>query len=126
MRNFDGLVFKCIDETLAGVMGFVARDSIYLDLLTSFSVSREDLPHHLDSLMAIFESRLGSGPARVLSRAIARRLYSELQMEFPSKPEADLPTYVNEAKDVMLIKFARTEQNETSQTDSHADVTKSV
>jgi len=115
LKNFDGLVFRCIDETLAGVMGLVARDTIYLDLLTNFSITRDDLPRHLDSLMAVFESRFGQSPTKALSRAIARRLYSELQMEFASSRELDLSEYVSEVRAILLDKSAPVGHTEPDQ-----------
>jgi hypothetical protein len=121
MKNFDGLVFRCIDETLAGVMGLVARDAIYLDVLTNFSVTREDLPRHLDSLMAIIESRIGRGPARALSIAIVRKLYSELQMDFVDKPESSLPEYVCEAHTILLKKSSQMEHREVKHIDFHPE-----
>lgn len=102
------MVFRCIDETLAGVLGFVVRDSLYLRLLTNLSVTRDDLPKHLDGLQTILDDSFGVGPAKVLSRAIARRLYSELQLTFVDNPKFGLPEYVAEAKGKLLETTSRT------------------
>lgn len=94
----DDLVSKCVDETLAGVLGSLVRDSLYLTFLTRLSVTREELPKHLDSLDAMLVENFGSRAAKVLSKAIARRLYSELNLTFEENPQFWLPEYVEEAK----------------------------
>jgi len=102
MKDLNDTLFRCIDETLAGVMGLVVRDALYLDLLTKFSITREELPQHLESLLAILERNFGSGPTKAISKAIAKRLYSELQMNFADKSDFGLRDYVDEAKTILL------------------------
>jgi hypothetical protein len=102
MKDFDQTLFRCIDETMAGVMGFIARDALYLDLLTRFSVSRENLPLHIENLVGVLEKNLGPVPTRVISRTIAKRLYTELGIEFAEKSEFGLLEYVDEAKTILL------------------------
>lgn len=102
MKDVNDILFRCIDDTLAGVMGLVVRDALYLDLLTKYSVTREELPRRLESLLAILERNVGTGPAKAISKAIARRFYLELQMNFADKPNFGLRDYVDEAKTILL------------------------
>ena len=102
MRDFEETLFKCIDETVVGVMGRVGLEGLYLDLLARSSVTREQLPNHLESMLATLEENFGSGPTRVISRAIARRLYSELNIDFANKPDLGLTGYVHEVKTILL------------------------
>jgi hypothetical protein len=102
MKELNSVLFRCIDETLAGVLGLLGRDALYLDLLTSFSVTREELPRNLESLVAILQKNFGSSATKVISRAIAKRLYSEVQLQFEEKPDFGLLDYVGEAKTALL------------------------
>jgi hypothetical protein len=70
--------------------------------LTKFSITREELPRHLESLLAILERNFGSGPTKAISKVIAKRLYSELQMNFADKSGFGLRDYVDEAKTILL------------------------
>jgi len=102
------LVFKSTDDTLAGVLGFNVRDSIYLALLTKFSVTREELPKHLDKFEMLLENISGPRAAKVLYRAIAKRLYSELKLTFVADPKLGLREYVEQAKSRLLKTNPRT------------------
>jgi len=102
MRDFKETLFKCIDETVVGVMGRVGLEGLYLDLLARSSVTREQLPNHLESLLATLEENFGPGPTRVISTAIARRLCSELNIDFAVKPDSGLTGYVDEVKTILL------------------------
>jgi hypothetical protein len=101
-RDFNETLFRCIDETVAGVMGHVGLEGLYLDLSAKSSVTREQLPNHLESLLASLEENFGSGPTRVISTAIARRLHSELNIDFTVKPDFGLGAYVHEVKTILL------------------------
>jgi hypothetical protein len=101
-KDLNDILFKCIDETISGVVGLIVRDALYLDLLTSFSVTREELPRHLESLLTVLERNFGSGPTNAISIAIAKRLYSELHMNFTDRPSFGLIDYVNEVKTIKL------------------------
>jgi len=93
-QDFNDLVFTCIDETLAEVVGVTIRDAIY------FKEGRrtEDLSRHIKGLFAILEKTLGPGLTRAISLTIAKRLYSELHISFAEKPNSDFVDYVEEAK----------------------------
>jgi hypothetical protein len=90
------LVFKCIDETLAEILGVTIRDAVY------FKEGRrtEELPSHVNGLFAILEKNLGSEMTRVIVLTIARKVYSELRIAFTEKPNFDLVDYVEEAKSI--------------------------
>jgi hypothetical protein len=102
MKGFNETLFKCINETVVGVMGDVGLEGLYLDLLSKSSLTREQLPDHLENLLATLEENFGSGPTRVISTAIARRLYSELNIAFTAKPDFGLTGYVAEVKTILL------------------------
>jgi hypothetical protein len=99
IQDFNGLVFRCIDDTLAEVLGVTLRDAIY------FREGRrsEELSSHIKSLFTILEKTIGPGPTRTVLLSIAMRLYSELHIAFAEKPNFDLVDYVEEAKSSVLI-----------------------
>ena len=94
----DDLVFKSIDEALAGILGVNVRDSVYLALLTSLSLTRDEIPYHLDKFEQFLENTVGRRAAYVIFRAIAKRLYSELKLTFDANPTFRLTDYVLEAR----------------------------
>ena len=98
------MVFKSIDESLAAVLGLIVRDAVYLRFLTKYSLTRDEAPKHLDIFQTMLEDSFGPRAAKVLSRAIAKRLYSELHLAFTSNPAFGLPEYVEEAQLKLLEK----------------------
>ena len=94
----DDVVFKSIDDTLAAVLGFGVRDILYLALLTKYSVTREDVAKHLDAFQRMLENEFGQRGAKVLSKAIAKRIYTELKLKFLEDQTFGLPEYVAEAR----------------------------
>ena len=96
-RKLDVILFKCVDETLGGMMGLVAKDTIYLRVLTRFLVSRDDLPAHIDDLIAVMEEGFGEKPTALITKAIAKRFFSELHLDIPIRDNLKLQDYVNEA-----------------------------
>ena len=96
-RKLDGILFKCVDETLGGMMGLVVKDTIYLRVLTKFLVARDDLPAHIDDLISVMEEGFGEKPTALLTKAIAKRLFTELRLEIPAEGNLSLREYVNEA-----------------------------
>jgi len=95
--NLDKVLFKCVDETLGGMVGLVAKDTIYLRILTKFFVTRDDLPSHIEYLLAVIEEGFGEKPAALIGKAIAKRLFNELHLKIPEKENLNLKDYVNEA-----------------------------
>ena len=96
------MVFKSIDESLGAILGLVVRDALFLRLLTKYSLTREETPRHLDTFQTMLEDCFGPGTANVLSRAIAKKLYSKLHLTFTANPAFGLPEYLEEAKSKLL------------------------
>jgi hypothetical protein len=96
------LVFRCIDETLAEVLGVTIRDAMY------FKEGRraEELCSHIKSLSAILEENLGPGLTRIILLNVATRLCSELHVAFVEKPKFDLVDYVEEARIAVAMRNA--------------------
>jgi hypothetical protein len=96
------LVFKSVDESLAAVLGLKVRDAVYLRLLTKYSLTRDEIPRHLSTFQTMLEDSFGPHAAKVLNKAIAKRLYSELHLAFIENPTFGLPEHVQEAQSKLL------------------------
>jgi hypothetical protein len=101
-KDFNGTLFKSIDETMAGVLGLKARDILYLNLLTKRSITREELPTNPRSLVSVLEESFGPNPAKNVLKAIAKRFSSEMGMEFIEKPDFSFLDYVQEVRSIRL------------------------
>ena len=97
-ESFDELLLRCIDETLGGVLGLLVRDAIYLQLLTKFSITREQLPSHLGDFVTLLGSAFGPKATKTISKAIAKRLCFELHIEFVDREDFNLEQYVGQVK----------------------------
>jgi hypothetical protein len=91
------IVFRCVDATLAEVLGVTIRDALY------FKEGRraQELSSHIKSLSAILEENLGPELTRIILLAAARRLSSELHVAFVERPNFDLVDYIEETKSII-------------------------
>jgi hypothetical protein len=102
MKDFNEILASCISTSLAGVLGVPLRDAIYLDLLTRFSVAQEQVPTCVEILLRVLEENFGQAATKAISKDIAKRLHSELHIDFANHPDFDLERYVDEAKRIAL------------------------
>jgi len=114
-------VFKSIDESLAAVLGLMVRDAVFLRLLTKYSLTREETPKHLDIFQTMLEDSFGAGTAKVLSGAIAKRLYSELHLTYTPNPAFGLSEYVEEAKSKLREQSTTREKSNAERTACRTD-----
>lgn len=70
---------------------------VYMRLKTDHSISKDEMPYHLTSLSSTLESIFGTS-AKVVEKAIAKRFYSSLGLNFSDHREKTLVDYVEEAK----------------------------
>lgn len=97
MKEFNDLLLESIDETITVLMSRQVLGALYLHLQTTHSIPRNDLPNKLDALFTTLQKTLGGG-AQTIGKAIARRFYLKLQLEFTENPSRTLLEYVDEAK----------------------------
>jgi hypothetical protein len=102
MKDFNEILASCISTRLAGVLGVPLRDAIYLDLLTRFSVAQEEVPTCIEILLRVLQENFGQAATKAISKDIAKKLYSELHINFADHPDSDLERYVDEAKRIVL------------------------
>jgi hypothetical protein len=95
--NVDGVLFKCVDETLGSILGLVAKNAVYLRLLSRFAVTRDELPAHIEDFVTVLEEGFGQKPTELISKAIGKRLCTELNI-IPIEEKSSLKEYLNEIK----------------------------
>jgi len=89
---------ESIDETITDLLGRAVVDALYVRLQTNHSISRDEVPYRLDTLFAILEKILGVRSSQTIAKAIARKVYLKLGLEFTGNPSHTLLEYVDQAK----------------------------
>lgn len=99
-RIEEGLL-RATDEVISARYGLKTRDTLHLDLLTRFSMRKDEPLYHLENLIPILEENLGPniGP---LSIAIGKRMFSQLQLEAFGKLPRTLTEYVDTARAALI------------------------
>ena len=95
--NINGVLFRCVDETLSSILGLVAKNAVYLRLLSRFAVTRDELPEHIEDFVAVLEEGFGQKPTELISKAIGKRLCTELNV-IPIEEKSSLKEYLTEIK----------------------------
>jgi hypothetical protein len=95
--DFDSALLESIDETVRGLLGQKVLDALYANLENKSGIKREAIPNQIPALSLVFEKHFGSA-APTIVRAIARKLYSKLSVQFTSKEGYSLADYVKDAK----------------------------
>lgn len=101
IKEFNDLLVESIDESITVLLSRQVVDALYLHLQTTHSISRNDVPYKLDTLCTTLQKTIGPPSAQTLGKAIAKRFYLKLQLEFTNHPNRTLLEYVDEAKTKM-------------------------
>ncbi len=88
---------ESIDETITDLLSRAVVDALYAHLQAIYSISRDEVPNRLDALLTALEKIFGAS-SQTITRAIARKFYLKLGLEFTNHPSYTLIEYVNEAK----------------------------
>jgi hypothetical protein len=97
-REFNDVLVESIDETITALLGREVVDALYAHLQTFHFIARDEVPYRLDTLFAILEKIFGVRSSQTITRAIARKFYLKLGLEFTGNPSHTLLEYVDEAK----------------------------
>ena len=89
---------ESIDETITELLSRTVVDALYTHLQTNYSISRNDVPYRLDTLYTTLEKIFGVRSSQTITKAIARKFYLNLGLEFTGNPSRTLLEYVEEAK----------------------------
>jgi len=100
----DTSLVESVDETIRLLFSQKVVDALYLNLKNKRSISREEIPGKLHVLHVVLEEYFGLS-ACTLGRAIARKFYSKLGLEFQTRNGFQLTDYVDEAKKKLRLSF---------------------
>ena len=92
---------QSIDETITILLSREVTDALYLFLQKVHSISKDEVPHKLETLSATLEKTFGVAGSRTITKAIARNLYSKLGLPFSNDFGRTLLEYI-EAAEVKL------------------------
>ena len=73
-------------------------DALYAHLQTNHFISKDEIPYRLDILFTTLEKIFGVPSSATITKAIARKFYLKLGLEFTGNPSRTLLEYVDEAK----------------------------
>ena len=97
-QNFNAILIECIRETIAQLLSLKVAETLFEHLEKVYSVKKDELPSRLETLLLALEKNFGSSSSQVIGKAIAKRLYSRLGIEFFDVPQRTLVGYVENAK----------------------------
>jgi hypothetical protein len=96
--KFNGVLVESIEETITDLLSREMVDALYAHLQTNHSISRDEIPYRLDTLFTTLEKIFGVRGSQIITKAIARKIYLKLGLEFTVNPSRTLLEYVDEAK----------------------------
>ena len=95
--EFRDSLLKAVDEGLL-VCGRIVRDALYHCLATKYKIKREQIHERLEDFHKAMTDLLGDGPATVLGRLIAKRLYDMLRLDWSEHRNWTLAEYAKHAQ----------------------------
>jgi len=94
---FNSALIESIDETMAALFSREVVIALHFNLETRHAIFRENIPNAVQTLKLTLQENFGMS-APTIGRAIAKRFYSKLLLDFDSRQDYGLPEYVEEAK----------------------------
>ena len=83
-------------------MGEQVLKAVYAHLKDHHGITAEEIPYQLDTLMKTLEATFGAAGAKTIGKAIAKRFYSRMGLEFSDKPAYSLQDYLQDAEPLLL------------------------
>jgi hypothetical protein len=96
--EFNDALLESIDETITDLLSRAVVKALYVHLQTTYSVSRDELPYSVDTLLTALEKIFGVRGSQTITKAIAEKFYLKLRLEFTGYPSRTLLEYVDQAK----------------------------
>jgi hypothetical protein len=89
---------ESIDETITALLSREVADALYLHLQTAHSIPRDEIPNKIETVCSTLNKIFGVSGTTTICKAIARKLFVKLELNFPDGPPRTLLEYVEEAK----------------------------
>jgi hypothetical protein len=98
--DFDRILVESIDETITALLSEQVANALYSYLQRVHSISKHEIPNRLGTLSSTLEKTFGPPSSKTISRAIAKKLYTKLDLTFPKHDSSILTLleYVQEAE----------------------------
>ena len=97
-QDFNSVLIQSIHETVAQLLSPKVAESLFEHLEKFYSVKEDEIPFRLDKLLLALETNFGLRTSRVIGKAIAKRLYTRLGLEFTEDVQIGLQGYVEKVK----------------------------
>jgi cobalamin biosynthesis Mg chelatase CobN len=97
-KKVEDALGESIDEIITALLSREVLDALYAHLQATYSISRDEVPYRLDTLLSTLEKALGPQGSKTIGKAIARKLHAKLRLTFFDSPRGTLIEYVEEAK----------------------------
>ncbi|HKZ41320.1 MAG TPA: hypothetical protein VJ044_10190 [Candidatus Hodarchaeales archaeon] len=97
-REFNKTLVESIDETITTLLSREVVDALYVHLQNAYSISSDEVPHRLETLLSTLEKTFGRPSSETICKAIAKKFYAKLDLTFYGNPGGTLLDYVEEAK----------------------------
>jgi hypothetical protein len=97
-QGFNVILIESIHETIAQLLSPKVAETLFEHLEKVYSIKQDEVPSRLDKLLLALATTFGSSSAQVIGKAIVKRFYSRLGLEFSDNPQTTLVGYVESAK----------------------------
>jgi len=104
-HDFNSLLVESINETIISLLSVQVAEALYAHLHDHYSITKDEIPYHLDTLLSTLQKIFGSG-GRIVGKAMAKRLYSHLNLRFEDSTTKTLLEYLEEAKAMLQTSSA--------------------
>jgi len=91
-------LLESIDQTITVLLSQGVLDALYDHLQIFHSIARDQVPDSLDTLLNALVQIFGDRGAETITKAVAKKLFFRLGIEFTDKPSRTLLEYVDQAK----------------------------
>lgn len=100
-QGFNDALVESIDETISALLSQEVLDAMYAHIEKVHSISKDKVPDRLETLISTLEKTFGAAGSKTISNAVAKKLYTKLQLPFADlhgNPGPTLIEYVEKAK----------------------------
>jgi hypothetical protein len=91
--SLEDLLLLCIDEVLADLLGRRTREAVYDNLERNYSLSRSEIPGHMNKFLGLLEETFGKG-SKTIGKTIIKRMFDKLEWKFVDVPGYEFMDYL--------------------------------
>ena len=95
---FNQTFLNSVEDAISSVLGEQVVKSLFIRLEKFDGLTRDEIPHRLDTFFGALEKAFGKTSGRTIGRFIIKVLYVRLGLEFDSRSNRMLLDYVKDAR----------------------------